>query len=113
MTILDTGIVIDRIREKKPIQEDITAVTFVEYPRIIFYKHFHGGVIFPIRDDFILAHRIQLELLRVGKPQAFADLLAAAIAVNRDEELVTRDTDFAHILQTVEKLGYRMKLKLI
>ncbi len=32
MTILDTGIVIDRIREKKPIQEDITAVTFVEYP---------------------------------------------------------------------------------
>ncbi|MDK2371900.1 MAG: hypothetical protein QI197_00720 [Candidatus Korarchaeota archaeon] len=33
MTILDTGIVIDRVREKKPIQEDITAVTLVEYPR--------------------------------------------------------------------------------
>jgi len=42
LTILDTSIVIDRIKEK-PIQEDITAVTFVEYPRIIFYKHFHGG----------------------------------------------------------------------
>ena len=49
----------------------------------------------------------------MGKPQAFADLLVAAIAVNRDEELVTRDTDFTHISKAVEKLGYRMKLKLI
>jgi len=113
LTILDTSIVIDRIREKKSIQEDITAVTLVEYPRIIFYKHFYGGIIFPIRDDFILAHRIQLKLLRAGKPQAFVDLLVAAIAVNRDEELVTRDRDFTHICQAVEKLGYHMKLKLI
>jgi len=49
----------------------------------------------------------------MGEPQAFADLLVAAIAVNRDEELVTRDKDFAHILQPLEKLGYRVKLKLI
>lgn len=113
MTILDTSIVIDRVKERKPIREDITAVTFVEYPRIIFYKHFYGGIIFPIRDDFILAHRIQLELLKMGKPQAFADLLVAAITVNRDEELITHDTDFKYILQAVEKLGYHIKLKLI
>ncbi len=112
MTILDTSIVINRIREKKSIQEDITAVTLVEYPRTIFYKHFCGGIIFPIRDDFIPAHRIQLELLKVGKPQAFADLLVAAIAVNRDEELITRDRDFMYIRQAVERIGYHMKLKL-
>jgi len=113
LTTLDTSIVIDRIREKKPIQEDIKAVTLVEYPRIIYYKHFYGGIIFPIRDDFILVHRIQLELLRVGKPQAFSDLLVVATAINRDEELVVRDRDFIHISQAVEKLGYHMKLKLI
>jgi len=113
LTILDTSIVIDRVRENKPINEDITAVIFVEYPRIIYYKYFYGGIIFPIKNDFVLAHRIQLELLKMGKPQAFADLLVAAIAVNRDEELVTRDTDFTHISKAVEKLGYRMKLKLI
>ncbi len=84
----------------------------MEYPRIIFYKYFYGGIIFPIRDDFILAHRIQLELLKIGKPQAFADLLVAAITVNRDEELATRDKDSIHIHQTVEKLGYHMKLEL-
>ncbi len=113
MTILDTSIVIDRVRDKKPIQEDITAVTFVEYPRIIFYKHFYGGIIFPIRDDFILAHRIQLELLRMGKPQAFADLLVVAIAINRGEELVTHDRDFTYICQAAERLGYYIKLRLI
>ncbi len=41
----------------------------------------------------------------MGEPQAFADLLVAAISVNRDEELVTHDKDFAHILQPLEKLG--------
>ena len=64
MTILDTSIVIDRVREKKPINEDITAVTFVEYPRLIYYKYFYGGIIFPIKNDFVLAHRIQLGLLK-------------------------------------------------
>jgi len=113
LTILDTSVVIDRVKERKPIHEDITAVTFVEYPRIIYYKHFYGGIILPIRDDFILAHKTQLELLRMGEPQAFADLLVAAIAVNRDEELVTRDEDFKHIHQALERLGYRMKLKLV
>jgi len=49
----------------------------------------------------------------MGKPQAFADLLVAAIAINRDEELVTCDKDFIHILQAAERLGYRAKLKLV
>ena len=113
MTILDTSIAIDRVRERKPIWEDITAVTLVELPRIIYYKQFHGGIIFPIRDDFILAHRIQLELLRIGKPQAFADLLVASIALNRGEELVTRDRDFLDIRRAAVNLGYEMKLRII
>ncbi len=55
----------------------------VEYPRIVYYKHFYGGIIFPIRQDFILAHKLQLELLKIGKPQTFSDLLIAAIVINR------------------------------
>ncbi len=56
MTILDTNIVI--VKDKKPILENITVATFVEYPSIIYYKHFHRGMIFPIRGDFILVHKI-------------------------------------------------------
>jgi len=38
MTILDTSIVIDKIKSREPIKEDITVVASVEYPRIIYYK---------------------------------------------------------------------------
>jgi len=68
MTILDTSVTVDRAKSKKPINEDITAVTLVEFPRIVYYKLFSGRVIFPIRHDFILAHRLQLGLLELGKP---------------------------------------------
>ncbi len=33
--ILDTSAVIERVRARKPVTEDITAVTLVEYPKII------------------------------------------------------------------------------
>ena len=48
MTVLDTSIVIDKVRLRKPINEDITVVTLVEYPKIVYYKYFYGGVVFPI-----------------------------------------------------------------
>ncbi len=113
MTILDTNIVIDRVKLRKPINEDITAVTLVDYPKIVYYKHFYGGIVFPIKQDFILAHRLQLELLRMGRPQAFSDLLIATIAINRDEELITRDQDFEYISNAAKTLGYSRKVKIV
>ena len=113
MTLLDTSVVIDRVRSRSPIEEDITAVTLVEYPRIVYYKHFHGGVVFPIKHDFYLAHKLQLELLRLGRPQAFSDLLVASIAVNRDEELITKDPDFEHIGVAVRNLGYVARFRIL
>jgi len=113
MTVIDTNIVIDRVKSRKSINEDITVVTFVEYPGIIYYKHFYGGIIFPIKQDFIIAHKLQLELIKIGKPQAFSDLLVAAIVINRDEELITKDQDFKYISNAAMKLGYTMKLKIL
>ncbi len=112
MTILDTSVVIDKVKLRKPINEDITVVTLIEYPRIVYYKYFYGGVVFPIRQDFILAHRLQLELLKIGKPQAFSNLLIAAIVINRDEELITRDQDFKYISDAAKILGYSMKVRI-
>ncbi|MEB3778925.1 MAG: type II toxin-antitoxin system VapC family toxin [Desulfurococcales archaeon] len=110
MTILDTSIVIDRVRGRKPIVEDITVVTLVEYPRIVYYKHFRGNVIFPVEQDYLTAHKLQL--LERGQPQAFADLLIASIALNRGEMLVTRDEDFRVIAKAASELGYEFKLEL-
>ena len=111
MTILDTSIVIDRVRERKPITEDITVVTLVEYPRIVYYKYFQGNVIFPVEQDYFTAHKLQLQLLERGQPQAFADLLVASIALNRGERLITRDQDFRVIAKAASELGYELKLE--
>lgn len=46
MTILDTSIVINRIKLRKAINEDITAVTLVEYrsPSMVFHGLVYHGV---------------------------------------------------------------------
>ncbi|OYT34111.1 DNA-binding protein, partial [Archaeoglobales archaeon ex4484_92] len=72
MVILDTSVVIDRVKRREEISENLTVVTFVEYPKIVFYKKFNGNIIFPTEEDYILAHKLQLELLRVGIAKPFA-----------------------------------------
>jgi len=108
--ILDTSAVVERVRARKPVTEDITAVTLVEYPKIIYYRHFSGGVVFPVYEDYIVAHRLQLALIGLGKPQAFSDLLVAAVAINRGEVLATRDSDFEVIGEAARVLGLLLKV---
>ncbi len=106
--ILDTNIVINRIREKKVINESITVVTLIEYPYILDYAGFNGDIIFPTIKDFYLAYNIQRKLMLRGKMKGFADLLNAAIAINNNEELITNDKDFIDIAEVSE-----LKLKII
>jgi len=106
--ILDTNIVISRIREKKVINESITVVTLIEYPYILDYAGFNGDIIFPTIKDFYLAYNIQRKLMLRGKMKGFADLLNAAIAINNNEELITNDKDFIDIAEVSE-----LKLKII
>ncbi len=35
MVVLDTSVVIERVKKREEISEGITAITFVEYPKII------------------------------------------------------------------------------
>ena len=97
MVVLDTNVVIERIKRRDDIKENITAVTFVEYPKIVYYKKFYGKVLFPDIADFILAHKTQNKLVKLGKAKTFADLLIASICINRNEALITKDEDFLDI----------------
>ncbi len=102
MAVLDTNVVIQRVKNGEEITEDITGVTFVEFPRIVRYSKFSGNVLFPLLDDYLLAHRLQEKLLKKGEPRGFADLLIAAICINRGEELITYDSDFLAIAEVSE-----------
>ena len=93
MVLYDTSIVIEKVKKREEFHGIISAVTIVEFPAILKYKKFKGDIIFPTPSDFLLACRLQEELMKRGKPKGLADLLVAAICINRREKLITKDKD--------------------
>ena len=100
MVVVDTIVIIDRNRERSDIEENIAVITVIEYPLILNYIKFKGKVYYPKLEDFKTAYKIQEKLYQAGKMKSFADLLLAAICINRREKLVTKDTDFQNIAET-------------
>jgi len=97
MTILDTSIVINLIKNRKTINEDLTIITLAEFSPILEYSKFNGNIIYPTRKDLNLTIQLQQKLRKIGKPKSFTDLLIAAICINRNEMLITKDENFKDI----------------
>jgi len=99
LVVLDTGVVLDRVRLGQGISENVAVVSVVEWPPLLRYARFRGRVYYPRLDDFRVAYEIQERLYREGKMKGFADLLIAAICINRDERLITKDSDFKDVAE--------------
>ena len=87
MTILDTSIILERVKKREGITEDITAISIVEFPQILSYKRFYGRIVFPIPEDYELAYKLQLKLMEIGKPKPFSDLLIAAMCIKQKRRI--------------------------
>ncbi len=90
--ILDTSAFIDGHRGK------ITACTMLEHAPAF---RSNASVIYPRDRDFLKAAEIGSKLFAQGTPVGGMDLLIAAVAINRQLPLATRDKDFG-IIQKVE-----------
>jgi len=99
LVVLDTGVVLDRVKLKKEVPENVTVVSVVEWPPLLKYAKFRGKVYYPRLEDFRVAYETQERLYRVGKMKGFADLLLASICVSRNEKLVSNDSDFKDIAE--------------
>lgn len=99
--ILDTSSAIARVKKGLVVKENITTVTLIEYPPIASYKSFQGRIYFIGRRDQLRAFQLQRKLRTLGKPLGAADLLIAAVCLNRNEELATLDEDFL-VIKEVE-----------
>ena len=95
--MIDTNIIIKRVKNKEEIAENITEVSVIEYPPILGYKNFRGRIHLIERRDIAKAIELQRKLRRRGLPKGIADLLIAAICINRNEKLVTMDENFLDI----------------
>lgn len=108
MTVIDTNITIEKVKGNKEIHENITVITVLEYPVILAYKKFYGKIYTLRQIDIELAINLQIKLRKLGKPKPIADLLIAAICINRNEELITKDKDFLDIAKVSD-----LKVKLV
>ncbi len=101
--LYDTSAVIELVvkRKRKYIPGAVTIFTLIEYPPSIKYV---PEIIYPTKRDYAQAIKWQITLRKQGNPLPAVDLLIAAIAFNRDMELVTLDNHFKTIRQVEPNL---------
>ncbi len=75
----------------------MTSVSLIEFPPLRRYGKLRGVIYFLTVEDQLLAMELQERLRSVGEPLSAADLMIAAISLNRGEELITMDRDFVVI----------------
>jgi len=97
VSVLDTSVIVEKIKNKSEIYENVTEISVLEYPPILEYRKFFGNIYNLKRIDLEVALGLQSKLRKIGKPQSVPDLLIAAICINRNEELITKDEDFLDI----------------
>jgi predicted nucleic acid-binding protein len=105
--IYDTSAIIELIKKKTPRKTPcISIITVIEYPPALNYAE---RIIYPTREDYLLAVEWQSKLRRQGFSPPATDLIIAAQAVNRNLVLVTRDKHFK-VLK--EKVALNLELEL-
>jgi predicted nucleic acid-binding protein len=100
--IVDTNVIIDRYRSDEEIPENISIVSSIEFPPVLESDLFEGEVYTLTSEDQVLAVKVQRKLRSEGKAVPAPDLLIAAVAINRDEKLVTNDEDLEQISSVSE-----------
>ena len=96
--ILDTSVAIDRH------EGYITTFTAIEYPPCL---HRQFQIISPETIDYVKAIHIANRLRSAGRPIGAIDILIAAMCINREATLVTKDGDF----ETIKKEFPELQLK--
>lgn len=71
-----------------------TIFSVLEYPAAL---RNNIKIVWPEKNDYLKALAIVQGLFKIGRPIPIIDVLNAAIAINRDFKLITRDNHFTHI----------------
>ncbi|WP_457753364.1 type II toxin-antitoxin system VapC family toxin [Thermococcus sp.] len=89
--LYDTNVLIEARRSKKPLFGYTTILNLIEYPKATFFELIF---LYPSKEEYKLAVKISKELVKRGNPIPAVDILIAAIALNRNLTLVTKDKHF-------------------
>lgn len=87
--VLDTGLLIEG-------QTGLTTIfSVVEYPKVLEREGL--GILWPVKDDFLYAVEVMIDLLKKGRPIPSTDVLIASMCLRRRLELATKDRHFKEI----------------
>ncbi|GAB6100858.1 hypothetical protein JCM16138_00810 [Thermococcus atlanticus] len=89
--LYDTNVLIEARKNKKSLQGYTTVFNLVEYPKGALFKL---TLIYPSKKEYRLAIKLSKELVKRGHPLPAVDVLIAAIALNRNLTIATKDRHF-------------------
>ncbi|AIU70292.1 hypothetical protein TEU_08095 [Thermococcus eurythermalis] len=93
-TLYDTTVLIEAVESRRKLEEYTTVLNIVEFLRAL---ELGLTVITPSLEDYPLAVRISQVMVKRGTPAPAVDAVVAAVAVNRELTLVTREEHFEWI----------------
>ncbi|ASJ13774.1 PIN domain-containing protein [Thermococcus radiotolerans] len=99
--LYDTNVLIDAAKSGKPLNGYTTVLNVVEFPRAL---ELGLTVITPSLEDYLLAIKISQAMVRKGTPVPAVDAIVAAVAMNRELTLVTKDKHFEWINEEFKEL---------
>ena len=89
--LYDTNVLIEAKKSRKSLKGYTTVLNLVEYPKGAL---FNLTILYPSKKEYKLAIKISKELVKRGYPLPAVDVLIAAVALNRDFTVVTKDKHF-------------------
>ena len=99
--LYDTNVLIEAVKSGKSLKGYTTVLNVVKFPRAL---ELGLTVITPSLEDYLLAIKISQAMVRKGTPIPAVDAVVAAVAINRELVLVTRDKHFEWIKEEFEGL---------
>lgn len=107
-SLYDTNILVDRMREgATSIQGFTTILNLIEFPKAVTLTGL--DIILPGKDDYDKGFELSLLLLEAGTPIPGIDIILAAVAINRDLVLQTRDHHFEYVRKINRAFRVRIK----
>jgi len=101
--VLDTNLLIDGVMGLT------TVLNIIEYPKALDVQN---EIIWPTQNDYRVAIDIMINLRKSGKPIPAIDVLLAAICINRNFTLVTKDRHFGYIKSIREEFSLEISKQL-
>ncbi|CAI1493620.1 conserved protein of unknown function [Thermococcus nautili] len=92
--LYDTNVLIEAVKSRRKLEGHTTILNIVEFPRAL---ELGLTVITPSLEDYLLAIKISQAMVQRGMPVPAVDAVVAAVAINRELTLVTRDKHFEWI----------------